>query len=108
MQVGAVSLRIPPAWHPGKQVTLSYASVVSGYGALVPVNTFYGPIQLAHPYVSTQQSVNAGQVNFQLLLETRGGDLYQLNVTALVTQRALVNHVVKTLKLPPPATATTE
>lgn len=107
MQIGAVSLRIPPAWHPGNQVTLSYAPVVSGWGALVPVNTFYGPIQLAHPYVGTQYAVNGGQVNFQLFLETSGGDLYQLDVTAPVAQRALVHRVVKTLKLPAPATATT-
>ncbi len=106
LQVGAVSLRIPPGWHPGHQVTLSYAPVVSGWGALVPVNTFYGPIQFAHPYVGTQYAVNGGQVSFQLRLETRGGDLYQLDVAAPVAQRALVHRVVQTLKLPAPATAT--
>lgn len=107
IQAGAVSLRIPPTWHQGKQVTLSYTSMANLAAELVPVDTYYGPIQLAHPYESKQQSVIAGQANFQLLLETRGGYLYQLTVTAPAAQRALVNQVVKTITFPPPVTVTT-
>lgn len=72
---------------------------------LVPVNTDYGPIQLAHPCLSTEQSVNAEPVIYQLRMATRSSDLYQLHVSAPVTQRALVDRVVKTLS-PLPAKAT--
>lgn len=105
---GNLSLRIPPTWHlNSKQVTVSYSAMANLVTELLPVNTYDGTVQLAHPYESIERFVSRGHAHFALRFEARGGNLYQLSLTAPATQQALIDRIIQTLTLPPIATATT-
>ena len=105
-----LSLRVPPTWHQGRQITLSVSAPLSN---AVEVLTRFG-VGMAqnhlppHPqsYLSEQETTQEGQTTFLLGETSVSGAVYDLTITVPARQRALVGQVVRTLKLPPPTTAT--
>ncbi len=107
---GGLSLRIPRAWHLGEQVTISQSGpfsdtieILSRFGIGTPQNNLP---PYPHPYLSEQESAQHGQITFSLGETSVTGRVYELTVTAPQAQRVLVTHVVHTLKVPRPTTAT--
>ncbi len=109
IQLGNLALRVPPSWHLGTQVHLSWSNAASGGQELFPDGSpmLNGLPPHPQPYLSEQTSITDGHTTFRLAETSAAGQVYNLTVTAPQTQRSLVMRVVHSLKLPPPITATT-